>query len=94
MPVAEAPVMKGRRKQRPKAVPKVQLLEGWEGCHDKFRENTYNFIVGKIVRAMADQRLARGVPPAETPEEAEEYDLDSTDGGLGASIFVMRFMIA
>lgn len=56
----------------------------WEGCHDKFRQDTYNFIINNIVKTMADQRLARGIPLADTVETAEEYEdmLVSTDREL------------
>ena len=66
------------------AVPETKLRRGkpliatlppeWEGCHLKYRENTYNFIAEKIVKVMADQRLAHAMPGAETQEEANEYE--------------------
>ena len=55
------------------------MLEGWSALHSKFRQDTYNFIETKIVKAMADQRLRRGLPPAEDAQDAENYSLDATD---------------
>lgn len=54
--------------------------------HVKFRENTYKFIVDKIVNKMAAQREARGVPAALTKEEIEEYEdfLDPHDPAVRA----------
>jgi DNA-directed RNA polymerase III subunit RPC1 len=66
------------RKLKPKRAP-IELLPGWEGCHEKYRENTFGFIKNKIVKAMSDQRLRRGVPPGDSAEEAEEYSLDASD---------------
>lgn len=59
----------------------VELLPGWEGCHVRYRENTFNFIKDSIVRVMADQRAVRGLPRADVAKEAEEYqnDLDPED---------------
>lgn len=86
MPVVEVdekPVIaKGRKKpvKKAPAAPKPPpMLEGWEIIHHKFRFDTFSFIVAKIVKAMADQRLARGLPPAEDAQDAENYSLDSTD---------------
>ena len=45
----------------------------------KYREVTFNFIMDKIVKPMAAQRLARGLPPGESVEEEEEYDLECSD---------------
>ncbi len=45
----------------------------WIGCHEKYRENTFSFIQQKIAKSMAAQRLAHGLPPADTPEMAAEY---------------------
>ena len=61
------------------------LSPSWEGCHEKYRGDTFTFIVQKIVRCMADQRLARGLPPADTAENADEYDglLDPDDRTCG-----------
>jgi DNA-directed RNA polymerase III subunit RPC1 len=66
------------RKLKPRRAP-IELLPGWEGCHEKYRENTFGFIKNKIVKAMSDQRLRRGVPPGDSAEEAEEYSLDASD---------------
>jgi len=55
------------------------MLPGWSALHSKFRQDTYTFIETKIVKAMADQRLARGLPPAEDAQDAENYSLDSAD---------------
>lgn len=81
--VDEKPVItKGRKKAVKKAAPpapRVQLSEEWKFIHAKFRENTFKFIVSKIVKAMADQRLARGLPPGEDALEAENYSLDASD---------------
>jgi hypothetical protein len=86
MPVVEVdekPVItKGRKKpvkKAPTAPKPPPRLEGWDVIHGKFREDTFNFIVAKIVKAMADQRLARGLPPAEDAQDAENYALDSED---------------
>ncbi|RSH95176.1 hypothetical protein EHS25_000262 [Saitozyma podzolica] len=68
-----APKGRGRKAKKPAQAARPTLLPGWEGCHEKYRENTYNFIIKSIVKAMADQRLARGLPPADTMEEADEY---------------------
>lgn len=56
----------------------------WKQVHVKFRENTYNFVVDKIAKTMAEQRVARGVPAADTMEELEEYEdfLQSSDREL------------
>ena len=59
-------------KKEPK--PQAPFAPQWAGCHQKYRENTYQFIMDKIVKAMAAQRLARGLPPADTVENAEEYE--------------------
>ena len=83
-------VAKGRKKPvkqapPPPPQPVIEMLEGWSVIHAKFREDTFKFILSKIVKAMADQRLARGLPPAEDEREAENYSLDATDresGGL------------
>jgi DNA-directed RNA polymerase III subunit RPC1 len=75
-------VTKGRKKAVPKAPkprPAIEMLEGWNALHSKFREDTFKFIVSKIVKAMADQRLRRGLPPAEDEQDAENYSLDSSD---------------
>jgi DNA-directed RNA polymerase III subunit RPC1 len=77
-------VTKGRKKPvkvapPPPPQPAIEMLEGWGALHSKFRLDTYNFIETKIVKAMADQRLARGLPPAEDAQDAENYSLDSTD---------------
>jgi DNA-directed RNA polymerase III subunit RPC1 len=77
-------VTKGRKKQvkvapPPPAQEPIEMLEGWSALHSKFREDTYNFIETKIVKAMADQRLARGLPPAEDAQDAENYSLDASD---------------
>ena len=80
--VEEKPVIiRGKKKAPKKAAPPplVEVAEGWKDIHSKFRENTYQFIATKIVRAMADQRLARGLPPGESALEAENYSLDSSD---------------
>lgn len=76
MEVAPPPPKKARRGQpavkiEPGTLP--AMLPGWDNCHSKFREITFKFIQEKIVRVMAEQRLSRGLPPAETPEDAEEY---------------------
>jgi DNA-directed RNA polymerase III subunit RPC1 len=76
---------KGRKARTPKKAAKlehhVDLLPGWDGCHSKYRENTYNFIKDKVVGVMVKQRVTRGLPAADNAEEAEEYqaDLDSDD---------------
>lgn len=83
----EAPIIKPGRGRKPvpaarpprPARPVVELLPGWEGCHEKYRENTYGFIKNKIVKSMSDQRLRRGVPPGDFASEAEEYSLDADD---------------
>lgn len=70
----------------PAAVPgQVALAPEWQGCHEKYRENTFKFIKTKIVKAMADQREARGLCRAEDAAEAEEYQdvLDSPDQAVG-----------
>jgi DNA-directed RNA polymerase III subunit RPC1 len=77
-------VTKGRKKPvkqapPPPPQPVIEMLEGWGVIHAKFREDTFKFILSKIVKAMADQRLARGLPPAEDEREAENYSLDATD---------------
>ncbi|KAK8843986.1 hypothetical protein IAR55_006779 [Kwoniella newhampshirensis] len=56
------------------------------GCHTKYRENTYNFIVDKIVKAMVIQRQARGIPDADDAAMAEEYEdlLTSDDPAIRA----------
>ncbi|KAL7421304.1 DNA-directed RNA polymerase III subunit C1 (rpo31) [Cryptotrichosporon argae] len=56
----------------------------WQQVHQKFRENTYNFIVDKVMRPMAEQRVARGVPAADTIDEMEEYEdfLESSDAAV------------
>lgn len=82
--VDEKPVIvKGRKKAVKKAAPapppRVKLSSEWIHIHPKFRENTFKFIVSKIVKAMADQRLARGLPPGEDAMEAENYSLDASD---------------
>lgn len=80
--VEEKPVFtKGRKKAPKKVAPPspVEVADGWKQVHLKFRENTYQFITTKIVRAMADQRLARGLPPGESAIEAENYSLDASD---------------
>lgn len=61
-------------------VPEVPVE--WQQVHVKFRENTYNFIVDHIAKTMAAQRVARGVPAADTAEDIEEYEdfLQSSDG--------------
>nr|XP_019049688.1 DNA-directed RNA polymerase III subunit RPC1 [Kwoniella bestiolae CBS 10118]OCF28618.1 DNA-directed RNA polymerase III subunit RPC1 [Kwoniella bestiolae CBS 10118] len=48
--------------------------QGWEGCHEKYRETTYNFIIDKIVKTMVNQRVARGLPDADDKAMAEEYE--------------------
>ncbi len=41
------------------------------------------FILDKIVKIMSAQRLSRGLPPAETPEDVAEYgDLLNPDDGM------------
>jgi len=77
-------VTKGRKKPVKVAPasppqPPIEMLEGWAALHSKFREDTYNFIETKIVKAMADQRLRRGLPPAEDAQDAENYSLDASD---------------
>jgi DNA-directed RNA polymerase III subunit RPC1 len=77
-------VTKGRKKPvkvapPPPAQQPIEMLEGWSALHSKFREDTYNFIETKIVKAMADQRLRRGLPPAEDAQDAENYSLDASD---------------
>jgi hypothetical protein len=77
-------VTKGRKKPvkvapPPPPQPPIEMLEGWSALHSKFREDTYNFIETKIVKAMADQRLRRGLPPAEDAQDAENYALDASD---------------
>jgi DNA-directed RNA polymerase III subunit RPC1 len=86
MPIVEVDtkpvVTKGRKKvvkKAPPPQPVVEMLAGWDYIHAKFREDTFKFIVTKIVKAMADQRLARGLPPAEDAEDAENYSLDASD---------------
>jgi len=75
-----APVPKRRR--RPDVKPR-KLSPVWEGCHEKYREDTYMFILDKIVKIMSAQRLSRGLPPAETPEDVAEYgDLLNPDDGM------------
>lgn len=59
---------------------RIELLPGWEGCHLKYRENTFKFIKKQIVDVMASQRMARGLPPADSQAEAEEYQ-DQLDPG-------------
>lgn len=80
--VEEKPmIIKGRKKTVTQAAsasrPKVQ--DAWKHIHAKFRENTYSFVVSKIVKAMAEQRLARGLPPGEDASEGDNYDLDASD---------------
>jgi len=77
-------VIKGRKKPvkvapPPPAQEPIEMLEGWSALHSKFRLDTYNFIETKIVKAMADQRLRRGLPPAEDAQDAENYSLDASD---------------
>ena len=77
-------VTKGRKKPVKAAPPPppqevIEMLPGWSALHSKFRQDTYKFIESKIVKAMADQRLARGLPPAEDAQDAENYSLDSAD---------------
>jgi len=77
-------VIKGRKKPvrvapPPPAQEPIEMLEGWAALHSKFRLDTYNFIETKIVKAMADQRLRRGLPPAEDAQDAENYSLDASD---------------
>jgi len=88
-------VIKGRKKPvkaapPPPAQEPIEMLEGWAALHSKFRLDTYNFIETKIVKAMADQRLRRGLPPAEDAQDAENYSLDASDRRclwfLGAAI--------
>lgn len=70
-------VKKGKRtvKVEPKRrAPTINLMAGWEGCHEKYRELTYKFIMDKVVTPMADQREERGLPKAATFEEADEYE--------------------
>ena len=62
-----------RGKKRSRGTHRPLLADGWAGCHEKFREDTFHFIMDKVVKTMAEHRLARGLPPAETSEEAEEY---------------------
>ena len=78
-PEASLPPTRGRR--GPPVGPRI-LSPDWEGCHEKFREDTYTFILEKIVKVMSAQRLARGLPPAEASEDAEEYgdQLNPDDG--------------
>ncbi|OXG15683.1 DNA-directed RNA polymerase III subunit RPC1 [Cryptococcus neoformans Tu401-1] len=81
---SSSPKTKGRRRKEPTPPPPVvapTLPKEWEGCHHKFRENTYKFVVDKIVKQMVDQRLARGLPDADDVEMAEEYEalLNSDD---------------
>jgi len=73
-----APIPKRRRKG-PQVGPRTLSAE-WEGCHEKYREDTFTFIIDKIVKTMSAQRLARGLPPAENPEEKDEYRLGADDG--------------
>lgn len=79
-----APALKIRRKvnyRKPIPQPKT-ISSDWEGCHQKYRENTYNFIHDKIVTSMSEQRLARSLPPADTLENVSEYgNLFNPDDG-------------
>ncbi|WVN88031.1 uncharacterized protein L203_103230 [Cryptococcus depauperatus CBS 7841] len=61
--------------------PIPELPKEWEGCHIKFREITYQFVMDRIVKTMVNQRLARGLPDADNEEMAEEYEalLNSDD---------------
>ncbi|WVR08988.1 hypothetical protein IAU60_006048 [Kwoniella sp. DSM 27419] len=63
-----------RAKRPPPAWVRPAVPQTWEGCHVKFREITYRFIVDKIVKAMVDQRVARGLPDADDKAMAEEYE--------------------
>jgi len=75
----EQPIKRGRKKIAPP--PRPSVTPEWAPCHEKYREDTYQFIMKKIVKAMVDQRIARGLYPADNPEEAEEYQsmLDPSD---------------
>jgi hypothetical protein len=46
----------------------------WIDCHLKYRQNTRDFILKQIVQPMVDQRTARGLPPADTAYNMEEYE--------------------
>lgn len=54
-------------------------VKGWEGCHRKYREDTYVFIEKHIVATMADQRHRYGLPAADDEKDADEYDLECDD---------------
>lgn len=71
-----------KRKQALASIP--ELREGWDGCHIKYRENTYCFIRDVIVGGMVAQRVARGLPPASSASEAYEMQdlLDPDEGEL------------
>ncbi|EJT46834.1 DNA-directed RNA polymerase iii largest subunit [Trichosporon asahii var. asahii CBS 2479] len=75
---------RGQKRKAPPTIPEVPVE--WRQVHVKFRENTYKFIVDKIVNTMAAQREARGVPAALTKEEIEEYEdfLDPHDPAVRA----------
>ncbi|WWD21358.1 hypothetical protein CI109_105842 [Kwoniella shandongensis] len=88
-PPSPQPVKRGRGKQvvrEPTPPPIPALPIEWAGCHSKYRENTYHFIVDKIVKAMVVQRQARGMPDADDAEMAEEYEdlLTSDDPAIRA----------
>ncbi|TYJ54876.1 hypothetical protein B9479_004468 [Cryptococcus floricola] len=80
------PPQNNRRRQRapstPPPPPEIPAVpQEWQGCHYKFREITYQFVVDKIVKPMMQQRLMRGLPDADDEEMAEEYEslLNSDD---------------
>ncbi|WVF65454.1 hypothetical protein IAT40_000182 [Kwoniella sp. CBS 6097] len=78
VPPSPPPVkrIRGRRVKESTPPPFVipALPKEWEGCHIKFREITYNFIMDKIVKTMINQRIARGLPDADDKAMAEEYE--------------------
>jgi DNA-directed RNA polymerase III subunit RPC1 len=69
-------------KSKPAAAAPPPLRSGWEGCHIKYRENTYLFIRDKIVGAMIAQRLRHGLIAGDSEEDAMQYqtELDPEEG--------------
>ncbi|KAL1407575.1 DNA-directed RNA polymerase III subunit C1 (rpo31) [Vanrija albida] len=80
----EAAEVKPQRRGKKIAEPPKPVIEvprEWQQVHVKFRENTYKFVLDHVVKTMAAQREARGVPAADTAESMEEYEelLESDD---------------
>ncbi|RSH83323.1 uncharacterized protein EHS24_007001 [Apiotrichum porosum] len=73
----QMPFKRGQRQhaRSKRAKPEIPAVPAeWQQVETKYRENTFLFVINGIVKPMAVQRAARGMPSADTADGIEEYE--------------------